>query len=301
MARFLRYREEGLDRVFAGSAPDGDEALEDLASFLAETRAALARSPEEAVEARHVAALAAAGGSLAGRGEATAETERSAWAPAGRAAGAPRRRAPMRFRVVRWTVKVAPAAVGLVALTGGLARAGVDLPGTAAETAFQGVFGIELPSQGGEFETAVDPEQLPEDADETARGVLAVIQAWVSGGEEWTGCEFGARVAHAAQGLEGGPDTSHCVEEGLDTADEASGGAASAGAVTDSGFGTSGQGIAEEAAGGSERFRAHAAEGGQHHPTSGDRSACLPAPRPRHGCIPSQPQDPSSPRVASPG
>ncbi len=130
-------------------------------------------------------------------------------------------------------------------------------------------------------------------------------------------------MAHAAQGLEGGPDTSHCVEEGLDTADEASGGAAaagadnaeegldtadeasggaaSAGAVTDSGFGTSGQGIAEEAAGGSERFRAHAAEGGQHHPTSGDRSACLPAPQPRHGCIPSQSQDPSSPRVASPG
>jgi hypothetical protein len=147
-------------------------------------------------------------------------------------------------------------------MTAALAFAGVDLPGTAAETAFQQVLGVDLPNQGD----APDPAQLPPDASDTARRVLTVIQEWRSGAE-WTGCEFGARVSHAARGLEGEPDTSRCEgggagavegpdgagagasgnsEAGLGRANEASGGAASNGAAQAG----EGQGIADDASSG---------------------------------------------------
>ena len=111
----------------------------------------------------------------------------------------------MRLRAVRWAAKVGLAAAAVVLMTAALAFAGVNLPGTAAETAFQEVLGVDLPNQSD----APDPAQLPPDASDTARRVLKVIQEMRSGAD-WSGCEFGARVSHAARGLEGEPDTSRC-------------------------------------------------------------------------------------------
>jgi hypothetical protein len=174
------------------------------------------------------------------------------------------RRSPIVRRGVRWAVKVAVATASIVLMTAGLAFAGVDLPGTAAEIAFQKVLGVDLPNQADDHAGAV-PDELPESADDTARAVLDVIREWRSGAE-WSGCEFGAHVSAAARGLEGELDTSHCeaggargsvasagsenasnAAEGLETADEASGGAASDGASNaDEGLET-----ADEASGGS--------------------------------------------------
>lgn len=150
--------------------------------------------------------------------------------------------------VARWTAKVTVGAATLVATTAALALAGVDLPGTAAETAFQQVLGVELPNQA---QDGVDPAQLPEGASDTADRVLTVIRDRLSGAER-NGCEFGAAVSAAARGTEGEPDISHCgvAEENgaqgaadggaedaehagvaLDTAAEASGGHSTEGAA----------------------------------------------------------------------
>jgi hypothetical protein len=174
----------------------------------------------------------------------------------------------MRLRTVRWAAKVGLAAAAVVLMTAALAFAGVNLPGTAAETAFQKMLGVDLPNQGD----APDPAQLPTDASDTARRVLTVIQEWRSGAE-WTGCEFGARVSHAARGLEGEPDTSRC-EGGAGAVEGPDGGGAGASGNSDAGLGTAndasdgaasngaahageGQGIADDASSGA----AGAAEG----------------------------------------
>jgi hypothetical protein len=165
---------------------------------------------------------------------------------------------PLLRRRARWVITAVTGAASLVLLTGALALAGVDLPGTAAETAFAKVFGVELPNQA-DRQAGTRPEELPDTAADTANAVLEVIGERRAGAD-WTGCEFGAAVSAAARGLEGEPDTSHCVgsggdagamdevggggsaggresenaahaEDGLQRADEASGGAASAGAA----------------------------------------------------------------------
>lgn len=159
--------------------------------------------------------------------------------------------------------------------------AGVNLPGTAAGTAFQQVLGVSLSNQGelaaqaaDAAAEAVDPADLPPEASETAVRVLSVIHTWFSGEETWTGCEFGANVSQAAQGLQGAVDISHCIapgtteglsganvvepgpsanaEQGLGTADEASGSAASRGASNRQ----SGLEVAGQASGGSAAARA---------------------------------------------
>jgi hypothetical protein len=224
MARFLRLSDEDVERMFRGLAPERDEDLHDLATFLVDASERLSRPPRSEVEARHLAMLAEA---IASR-PASESTER---------------RGPVRPRTVRWAAKVAVTAVGIVFLTAALAFAGVDLPGTAAETAFSSV-GLDLPNQNQAAADAVDPAKLPADASDTAVRVLTVIHDWFSGAE-WNGCEFGARLSQAARGLEGEPDTSHCdaggaegshaqgagasanSEKGRETAEEASGGAAS--------------------------------------------------------------------------
>jgi len=238
MARFLRLSDEDVERLFRGLAPEPDEDLRDLAGFLVDATEGLSRPPRSDVEARHLAHLAEAARSR------PADVQ-----------GSP---VPMGHRTVRWAAKVVVTAAGMVIATAALALAGVDLPGTAAETAFQNVLGVELPNQNQGAADAVDPAKLPSDASDTAVGVLTVIQEWFSGAE-WSGCEFGTQVSQAAGG-EGTPDTSHCgsataggpqgsqgvgagasanAEKGLEKADEASGGAASGGAAeAEAGLGT---------------------------------------------------------------
>jgi len=256
MARFLRLTDEDVELLFRGAPPGRDEDLRDLAGFLSSAAQALARPPRNDVEARHLELLSEA---FRARSDApnAAATRTGVRANRTRA-----RRGLMRLRTVRWAARVGLATAVVVLMTGALAFAGVDLPGTAAETAFQNVLGVDLPNQGD----APDPAQLPPDASDTARRVLTVIQEWRSGAE-WTGCEFGARVSHAARGLEGEPDTSRCEgggaggaqgshgagggasgnsEAGLGTANGASGGAASNGAE----HAGVGRGIADDASAG---------------------------------------------------
>jgi hypothetical protein len=203
MARFLRLSEEDVERIFRGLPPEGDEDLRDLTDFLAEAAETLSRPPRGEVQATHLSLLAGAirTPSAGLRGESSGPA--AAAVPIAQLA---EKRRLMRSPVGRWAAKVTVAAATLVAMTAALAFAGVDLPGTAAETAFQKVLGVELPNQG---QDAVDPAQLPEGASETADSVLTVIHDRLSGAD-WNGCEFGAAVSAAAQDLEGDSDTSHC-------------------------------------------------------------------------------------------
>jgi len=244
MARFQRLSDEDVERLFRGRPPEADQDLHDLATFLADASESLARPPRSEIEATHLALLAEA---VRSRHAAAMGSSLPIATRPGASAGLTRRRVPMRLRTVRLAAKVAGAAALMVILTAALAFAGVDLPGTAAETAFQTV-GVDLPNQGDAAAEAVDPAKLPPEASETARRVLTVINEWFSGAP-WSGCELGARVSQAARGLEGEADTSHCgagsgggvesagqgtggsanSEKGLDKANEASGGAASHG------------------------------------------------------------------------
>jgi hypothetical protein len=274
MARFLRLNDEDVERIFRGLPPDGGEDLRDLAGFLADA-ATLSRSPAREVRAAHLSLLAGAIRTSSAGPEVSS-------GPA--AAALPilkptERKRRMRSPVARWAAKVTLAAATLVAFTAALAWAGVDLPGTAAETAFQKVLGVELPNQGQE---SPDPAQLPDDASDTAVGVLTAIHDWRSGAGG-SGCEFGATVSAAARGLEGEPDTSHCEHvggngaagehgagngaenashagAGLETAGEASGGAATEGQA----HAGAGLGTAEDASGGD-----HAVDG----PTAADQAS----------------------------
>jgi hypothetical protein len=258
MARFLRLSDEDVERILRGLPPEGDEDLRDLAGFLADAAETLSRSPASEVRATHLSLLAGAIRTSSAGPEVS-----SGPAAAAHPSPPPERRHRMRSPVARWAAKVTLAAATLVALTAALAWAGVDLPGTAAENAFQNVLGVELPNQGQE---APDPAQLPDDASDTAVAVLTAIHDWRSGAGG-SGCEFGATVSAAARGLEGEPDTSHCEHvggngaagdhangarnvshagAGLETAGEASGGAATEGQA----HAADGLGTAEDASGG---------------------------------------------------
>lgn len=273
MVPFLRLTDEDVERLFRGLPPERDEDLREVADFLASATQALSRPPNGDVEAGHLALIAEALRSQSDEALTPIRAVTTTRAPIARST---ERRGPMRLRTVRWTVKVAVATASVVLMTAALAFAGVDLPGTAAETAVETMLGVDLPNQAQQHADAL-PEELPESASETAVAVLDVIREWRSGAE-WTGCEFGARVSAAARGLEGEPDTSHCTsgdgaagggtdgggtggaggstgagsenashaDNGLDTADEASGGASSGGA------GNAGEGLdrADEASGG---------------------------------------------------
>jgi hypothetical protein len=259
MARFLRLSDEDVERLFRGVPPEHDEDLRDLAFFLTDAAESLSAPPSSQVETGHLAHLA----EVIGSGPAP---ERRSTTTVRVARPADRRSAILR-RNVRWVATVVGAAASLVLLTGALALAGVNLPGTAAETAFQKVLGVDLPNQDRDAAAdAVDPATLPADASDTAVRVLTVIQEWFEGAP-WSGCEFGARVSHAARGLEGEADTSRCgasgsesdapgsqgvgrgasgTGKGLETATEASGGESSNGA----GAAGSGGDVADDASGG---------------------------------------------------
>ena len=234
MARFRRLNDEDVERLLRGLPPRDDEGLRDLASFLADATASLSVPPRSEIEAGHLAQVAEVIGSR------SAAERRSTNLPS---SPSERRRATLR-RAARSTAAVVAAAASIVLLTGALALAGVDLPGTAAEAAFRNVLGVELPNQ--HRADAVDPAKLPARASDTAHRVLTVIHDWFEGAD-WSGCEFGAPVSGAARGLEGRPDTAHCGRSehagqgpqgrgagasgthgnGRETAAEASGGASS--------------------------------------------------------------------------
>jgi len=207
MGRFLRLTDEDVERIFRGLPPEGGEDLRDLAGFLADAARTLSRPPRGEVQAAHMSLLAGAIRTPSAGPRGSSSGPVAAAPPIAPPAG---ERRLLRSPLARLAARVAVTAATLVATTAALAFAGVDLPGTAAETAFQEVLGVELPNQG---RVAPDPAQLPENASETAGRVLTVVHDWLSGAGGH-GCEFGAAVSAAARGLEGEPDTSHCGAAG---------------------------------------------------------------------------------------
>jgi hypothetical protein len=250
MARFLRLSDEDVERLFRGEPPEEDEDLRALAFFLTDAAESLSTPPSGRIQARHLALLTEA----AGPGS---HPDRRSTTPV-RLAHPAERMSPVVRRSVRWAATVVTAAASLVLLSGGLALAGVDLPGTAAETAFEKILGVNLPNQDRDAAAdAADPSKLPADASDTAVGVHTVIQEWFEGAP-WSGCEFGARVSHAARGLEGEADTSRC-----DAAGSERGGSSSEGSGSNaSGNAGKGHEVADEASGGASSNGADAVGAG---------------------------------------
>jgi hypothetical protein len=184
MGRFGRISEHDIERLL-GAGSSGDPALGDLAAALREAREQLTGPPDETTRRSHLLALAAAIEDL------DAEASPSVSSPA-------KRRPTLGRRLMRraWLIgtRVAAAGGALALSTLGLAYAGVDLPGTAAEQAWE-VAGVQLPNQG----------DVPEES--KADDVQAVIDA-----SEDKGCEFGQSVSEAAsQGSERqGPSEDPC-------------------------------------------------------------------------------------------
>jgi hypothetical protein len=173
MARLSELSDGDLDRLFWGGS-SGSALSDDLGAVLGAARTALAEVPDEVARRRHLAVVLEAARDLA-----PAEQTR---APA-------RPLVPVSLwrKVMRRSLSVAlrlSVALGATTLSmAGLAYAGVDLPGNAAENAVEKVLRVELPNQ-----------ERPENAGKSvADEVHAVIES-----SDDRGCEFGQAVAAAA-------------------------------------------------------------------------------------------------------
>jgi hypothetical protein len=153
----------------------------------------------------------------------------------GRNAPSTTRRVLVRTRA--FVIKIAAATLVLGGSMVGLAYAGVDLPGSAAENALEAVLSVELPNQGGDVEVEQGDKSVADD-------VRAVIE---STAPEDRDCEFGQAVSDAAtansQG-EGTQPTDPCAHQtgtaaqgGKATGEEAS---AEGGSTADEGSGEHG-------------------------------------------------------------
>ena len=179
MGRFLRLSDEELSRLLAGEAGVRDEALEQVGALLAEVRETFAASaPDGTTREIHLAAISEAAQLAAEKGNPVVRPVSKVHGPVGaQVSGLPKWR-----RVMSMTkTLILRAAAGSVAASlsmFGLAYAGVDLPGQAAEQALEAVTGVELPNQGPEESVAGD--------------VKSVVES------DLEGCERGQAVAGAA-------------------------------------------------------------------------------------------------------
>jgi hypothetical protein len=177
-----------MDRLLSGrSLADGSEAR--LAAFVGSTRRVLTIPPDEATEAAHLKAILAAARPRPSTTILPATGKRASGTSLG-----------LRLRAA--AAKVAIGALGLTTGTAGLAMAGVDLPGSLAEKAFDAV-GISLPNQGRGHEGSPN-------ASETSR---RVHEAHRRRDDSMSGCEFGASVSRAARGVTDEGDPEHCKHD----------------------------------------------------------------------------------------
>lgn len=174
MAPRYGLTDEQIERLVTGGIVE--EAHSDLAMFLADVKAQ--GRVDEATASRHLAAL-------------SHEAERPS------AQGVPPRLQQSNVqldrlwrRVMRRGIRlVAQASAAVVVLSGsmiGLAYAGVDLPGTAAENALEAVTSVELPNQTDEPTSTENGNSVSEDV----KGVHETMTE--------RGCEFGQAVSEAA-------------------------------------------------------------------------------------------------------
>jgi hypothetical protein len=177
--------ERDMDRLLSGRTPaDGSEA--GLAAFVGSARRVLTVPPDEATEAAHLKAILAAARPRPTTTILPATGKKAAGSSLG-----------LRLRAA--AAKVAIGALGLTTGTAGLAMAGVDLPGTLAEKAFDAV-GISLPNQDRGHQSSPN-------ASETSR---RVHEAHRRRDASMSGCEFGASVSRAARGVTDEGEPEHC-------------------------------------------------------------------------------------------
>jgi hypothetical protein len=190
MGRFWKVSD--IERVLSGD-PAEDVAGEDTVSALVEAREHLIGPPDQTTRSSHLLAMAAAIEDFATEPSESAPTPTMSRRTFGR-------------RIMRRTWLIgsrAALAGGLLAVSSlGLAYAGVDLPGSAAEQAWQAV-GLHIPNQGDLG------------ADSASDDVRAVID-----GSEERGCEFGQAVSEAASAdsQKQGPSEDPCAgQEGTES------------------------------------------------------------------------------------
>jgi hypothetical protein len=173
MARLSELSDRDLDRLFSGGST-GSALSDDLEVVLGAARTTLAEGPNEVMRGRHLAVVLEAARDLA-----SAEQTR---APAPLPAPVSLWRNVMRRSLsVALRLSVALGAAALSAA--GLAYAGVDLPGNAAEKAVEKVLRVELPNQEG--------------PDNAGKSVSDEVHAVIETSED-RGCGFGQAVAAAA-------------------------------------------------------------------------------------------------------
>jgi hypothetical protein len=258
MARLSELSDRDLDRLFAGGST-GSALSDDLGAVLGAARTALTEAPTEVARERRLALVLDAARDLAS----AEQTRAPAPIPA---PGSLWRKVMRRSLSVALRLSVALGAATLS--MAGLAYAGVDLPGTAAEKAVENVLRVELPNQG-----------RPEDPGKSvADEVHAVIES-----SEDRGCEFGQAVAAAASanrqddspakddpctsGGSSGANGSRATGEersadGRARASEASGGASDAGADNAGTHDDFGRATAEEASNGGQGDGSSASDAG---------------------------------------
>ena len=203
MGRFLRLSDEELARVLAGEAAIGDEALEEAASVLIEARRAFSAAPDAATRALHMTAISETSQLLAEDRHPVSEPALSGHGQSGRRPETLRRVIGLTKSVL---LKGSAAALAASMSMVGLAYAGVDLPGSAAEQALEAVLNVELPNQAGSGGDAEDLGSQDEVSDLEAQGpdeaaaeVAREIWDYVSTTED-TGCALGQNVAAIASG-----------------------------------------------------------------------------------------------------
>jgi hypothetical protein len=173
MARLSKLSDRDLDRLFAGGS-SGSALSDDLGAVLGAARTALTEAPNEVARERHLAVVLQAARDLASaeqtRAPVPVPTPVSLW------------RSVMR-RSLSVALKLSIALGAATLSMAGLAYAGVDLPGNAAEKAVEKVLRVDLPNQG-----------RPENA---GKSVADEVQGVIESTED-SGCEFGQAVAAAA-------------------------------------------------------------------------------------------------------
>ena len=203
MGRFLRLSDEELARLLAGEAAVCNEAFEEVASVVTEARRSFSAPPDAATRAFHMAAISETSQLGAEDGHPVTEPVDVGLEQASSRPATWRRVISLSKSVL---LKGSAAALAASMSMVGLAYAGVDLPGSAAEQALEAVLDVELPNQAGSGGDPEDVGSQGEVSDLEAQGpsdaaaeVAREIWDYISTTED-TGCVFGQNVAAIASG-----------------------------------------------------------------------------------------------------
>lgn len=149
MRKFWNISEQDIERIIGGQAPDGDEALEDIAMFFKDLDETYPEVSTESHESAHIHAMIQTAQLLADNGKPVVRPASKAHGPESQVSGLPnlRRNIMVKVMLASTRVKAAAAGVALVLVFGGTAFAGV-LPAPIQDAVADAVkpIGIDLPN-----------------------------------------------------------------------------------------------------------------------------------------------------------